>query len=103
MKSLEELGFSHEPGEGACPALTQNMDPLQVDPAQLHPGQQSRFSLLQPPLRLRHVEVHELPTVRLDQPGSNRQLGNRSGVERDRTGEFEGRDEMGIQGLIQRL
>ncbi|PPR82467.1 hypothetical protein GOBAR_AA38247 [Gossypium barbadense] len=63
MKSLEELEFSHEPGEGAYPALTQNMDPLQVDPAQLHPGQQSCFSLLQPPLWLRHVEVHELPTV----------------------------------------
>ncbi|KAK5771642.1 hypothetical protein PVK06_047870 [Gossypium arboreum] len=98
MKSLEELEFSHEPGEGAYPALTQNMDPLQVDPAQLHPGQQSRFSLLQPPLWLRHVEVHELPTVRLDQPGSNRQLGNRTGLEKDMYNIYKQCDKGSISG-----
>lgn len=50
MKSLEELGFSHESTEGAGPPLAQHMDPLHVDPGELDFRKRSRLSPLRRPL-----------------------------------------------------
>ncbi|KAF8044537.1 hypothetical protein N665_8341s0001 [Sinapis alba] len=71
MKSLEELGFSHEPSEWACPAFAQDVHPLHIYLRQLYARQLRRLVLLLPPSWLVHDKIHELSTVRSDQPGAN--------------------------------
>jgi hypothetical protein len=68
MKCLEELGFSHEPGKRTSPSFAKNMDPFQIDPRKLNPGQRQSFTLFEISIGLFHDEVDELASIGFNQP-----------------------------------
>ncbi|GKV27139.1 hypothetical protein SLEP1_g36343 [Rubroshorea leprosula] len=66
-KRLEELGFSHESAERACPALTQYVHPLQVALRQPDSRKRQRLPFLDVPFRILHEELHQLAAIRFNQ------------------------------------
>ncbi|GKV02254.1 hypothetical protein SLEP1_g14711 [Rubroshorea leprosula] len=101
MKSLEELGFSHESAERACPALAQYVHPLQVVLRQ--PDSRKRHRL---PFRILHKELHQLAAIRFDQtcpdPDSDPDpFLSGIGPKTKRNRQFRGGDEMGSKGTVQ--
>ncbi|GKV46033.1 hypothetical protein SLEP1_g53049 [Rubroshorea leprosula] len=66
-KRLEELGFSHESTEQACPTLTQYVHPLQVALRQPDSRKRQRLPFLDVPFRILHEELHQLAAIRFNQ------------------------------------
>lgn len=104
MKSLEELGFSHEPAQRAGPTLAQHVYPLKVNLRQLDPRQRRRIPLPNVLQRLVHDQLRQLPAVGFDQPGPDTpelEMGS-GGLGLDGEGS-EGRSKMGnirfVEGL----
>ncbi|GKV11079.1 hypothetical protein SLEP1_g22364 [Rubroshorea leprosula] len=66
-KRLEELGFSHESAEQACPALTQYVHPLQVAIRQPDSRKRQPLPFLDVPFRILHEELHQLAAIWFNQ------------------------------------
>jgi hypothetical protein len=100
MKRLEELIFSHESTERACPAFAQHVDPLKINPGEPDSRKREGLPLLHISQRLVHQKLHELPTVRFDQPRRNSEPPVGFSARGKRYGDFQGRGEMGIRYFV---
>jgi hypothetical protein len=100
MKRLEELILSHESTERASPAFAQHVDPLEINPGEPDSRQRQGLPLLHISQRLIHQKLHELPTVRFDQPGRNPEPPVGFSARGQRYRDLEGRGEMGIRYFV---